>query len=97
MDDENFREVTLFKLYKGDMALLSAACVLEYVTFDVKFVVESDSVLLIIESGTIKEIIPVSFLSFILKSAVFQPSYGIRQSFGKRARIIIKRTPRFFI
>ena len=56
MDDENFREVTLFKLYKGDMALLSAACVLEYVTFDVKFVVESDSVLLIIESGTIKEI-----------------------------------------
>lgn len=56
MDDENFREVTLFKLYKGDMALLSAACVLEYVTFDVKFVVESDSRLLIIESCTIKEI-----------------------------------------
>ncbi len=56
MDDENFREVTLFKLYKGDMALLSAACVLEYVTFDVKFVVENDSRLLIIESCTIKEI-----------------------------------------
>ncbi len=56
MDDENFREITLFKLYKGDMALLSAACVLEYVTFDMKFVVESDSVLLIIESETIKEI-----------------------------------------
>lgn len=56
MDDENFREVTLFKLYKGDMALLSAACVLEHVAFDVKFVVEYDSHLLIIESCTIKEI-----------------------------------------
>lgn len=56
MDDENFREVTLFKLYKGDMALLSAACVLEYVTFDAKFVVETDSVLLIIQSCTVKKI-----------------------------------------
>ena len=56
MDDENFREVTLFKLCKGDMALLSAACVLEYITFDVKFVVKNDSLLLIIESCTIKEI-----------------------------------------
>ena len=56
MDDENFREITLFKLYNGDMALLSAACVLEYVTFDVKFVVERDSALLIIESRAVKKI-----------------------------------------
>lgn len=56
MDDENFREVTLFRLYKGEMALLSAACVLEYVTFDAKFVVETDSVLLVIQSCTVKKI-----------------------------------------
>lgn len=56
MDDENFREVTLFKLYDGDMALLSAACVLEQVAFDVKFAVESDSVLLAIESNAVKNI-----------------------------------------
>ena len=56
MEDENLREITLFKLRKGDVALLSAACVLEYVTFDVKFVVGSDSSLLIVESHTIKEI-----------------------------------------
>lgn len=56
MDDENFREVTLFRLYEGEMALLSAACVLEYVTFDAKFVVETDSVLLVIQSCTVKKI-----------------------------------------
>ena len=56
MDDENFREVTLFRLFQGDVALLSAACVLENITFDVKFVVETDSVLLVTPSAVIKKI-----------------------------------------
>ncbi len=56
MDDENFREITLFKLYPKDMGLLSAACILEYITFDAKFVVESDSVLLTVKSCAVKKI-----------------------------------------
>ena len=56
MDDENFREITLFRLFRGDTALLSAACVLEHITFDIKFVVETDSVLPVTPSTVIKKI-----------------------------------------
>lgn len=56
MDDENFREITLFRLFRGDAALLSAACVPEHITFDVKFVVETDSVLPVTPSTVIKKI-----------------------------------------
>ena len=56
IDDENFREITLFELRKNDMGLLSAACVLEHITFDAKFVVETDSVLLTVKSCAVKKI-----------------------------------------
>lgn len=55
MDDENFREITLFRLFRGDAALLSAACVPEHITF-VKVVVETDSVLPVTPSAVIKKI-----------------------------------------
>lgn len=56
LTDENFREITLFKLYPNEIALLSAACVIEFITFDAQFVVGKDSVLLLIGAQTIKKI-----------------------------------------
>lgn len=56
IDDENFREITLFKLRENEMGLLSAACVLEHITFDAKFVVERNSVLLTVKSCAVKKI-----------------------------------------
>ncbi len=56
IDDENFREITLFELRANEMGLLSAACILEHITFDAKFVVETDSVLLAVKSCAIKKI-----------------------------------------
>ena len=45
IDDENFREITLFELRTNEMGLLSAACVLE-----------RDSVLLTVKSCAVKKI-----------------------------------------
>ena len=45
IDDENFREITLFELRANEMGLLSAACVLE-----------RDSVLLTVKSCAVKKI-----------------------------------------
>lgn len=56
IDDENFREITLFELRANEVGLLSAACVLEHITFDAKFVVERDSVLLTVKSCAVKKI-----------------------------------------
>ncbi len=56
IDDENCREITLFVLRDNEMGLLSAACILEHITFDAKFVVETDSVLLVIKSCAVKKI-----------------------------------------
>lgn len=56
IEDENLREVTLYKLYPDEMGLLSAACVLEHITFDAKFEVEKDSVFLVLKSCAIKKL-----------------------------------------
>lgn len=42
MSDEG-KDITLYRLYKGDMCMLSASCVLSSITFDVLIDVEEDS------------------------------------------------------
>ncbi len=42
MSDEG-KDITLYRLYKGDMCMLSASCVLQAVTFDVFIDAEEDS------------------------------------------------------
>ena len=56
IDDENFREITLFELRENEMGLLSAACVLEHITFDAKFVAERDGVILALKPCAMKKI-----------------------------------------
>jgi CRP/FNR family transcriptional regulator, anaerobic regulatory protein len=56
IDDDNFREITLFTLYPKEIGLLSASCILEYISFDAKFIVEQESIFLVIKSNIIKKI-----------------------------------------
>lgn len=56
IDDDNFREITLFTLYPKEIGLLSATCTLDYISFDAKFIVEQESIFLTIKSGIVKKI-----------------------------------------
>ena len=40
---ENGKDITLYRLYSGDMCMLSASCVLQAITFDVMIDAEEDS------------------------------------------------------
>lgn len=48
---EDGKEVTLYRLYPGDICMLSASCVLEAITFDVFVDAEEESECCIINSG----------------------------------------------
>lgn len=48
---EDGKDITLYRLYEGDMCMLSASCVLQSITFDVFITAEEDSECIII-SGT---------------------------------------------
>lgn len=45
---EEGREITLFRLYKGDSCVLSASCVINVITFDATLSAQTDSRLLVI-------------------------------------------------
>lgn len=69
MSDENLREITLFRLYPNDMGLLSAACVLEHITFESNFVMDTDCVLFVVDARVFKKVIEENVF---VKCAVFE-------------------------
>lgn len=56
MLSEEGREITLYRLYPGDICMLSASCVLQAITFDVFVDAEENSECLLINPGTFAEI-----------------------------------------
>jgi CRP/FNR family transcriptional regulator len=52
MVSEEGREITLYRLFEGDVCILSASCVLNSITFDVHIDTESDSEVIQIPSKT---------------------------------------------
>lgn len=56
MLSEEGREITLFRLYAGDVCILSASCVISSITFDVHVDAEVDSEVLAINSYTFSEV-----------------------------------------
>lgn len=48
---EDGRDVTLYRLFKGDVCVLSASCVLDAITFDVFIDAEEDTEILLINSA----------------------------------------------
>ena len=53
---EEGREVTLFRLEKEEVCVLSASCVLQQITFETQLVTEQDCALLILGAGLLKEL-----------------------------------------
>lgn len=51
MMSEDGRDITLYRLFKGDVCILSASCVLEAITFDVFIDAEEDTDVLLINSS----------------------------------------------
>lgn len=50
MLSESGKEITLYRLYEGDLCILSASCVLSAITFDVQIDAEEDSEVLFISA-----------------------------------------------
>lgn len=51
MLSEDGRDITLYRLFAGDVCILSASCVLDAITFDVFISAEEDTDILLIDSG----------------------------------------------
>lgn len=56
MLSEEGRDITLYRLFQGDVCILSASCVLEAITFDVFIDAEEDTDVLIISSAVFHQI-----------------------------------------
>lgn len=56
MMSEDGKEITLYRLHKGDMCMLSASCVLQTITFDVFVDAEEDSECYVIRGSAFAEI-----------------------------------------
>lgn len=54
MLSENGREITLYRLYGGDVCVLAASCVLESITFDVAIDAQEDTQLLLIQTSVFR-------------------------------------------
>lgn len=53
---EEGREITLYRLYKGDICILSASCILKSITFEVQISTETECEILIINSAIFSEL-----------------------------------------
>lgn len=56
MLSEEGREITLYRLYKGDICILSASCILQSITFDVQINAETDCETIQISSAVFSEL-----------------------------------------
>ncbi len=71
LSDEG-KEITLYRLYPGDICMLSASCVIQSITFDVFVDAEEDSTCCVVSGGvfaTISERVPAVKI-FALETAV---------------------------
>ncbi len=71
MLSEDGKEITLYRLYSGDICMLSASCVLETITFDVQIDSEEDTHALIINAGAFSKVVSENIYAenFALKTA----------------------------
>ncbi|NLW44585.1 MAG: Crp/Fnr family transcriptional regulator [Syntrophomonadaceae bacterium] len=69
---EDGREITLYRLFSGDICILSASCVINRITFDVHIDAEMDSELVIINNEVFAKLAEENVYAenFVLKEAV---------------------------
>lgn len=95
---EDGREITLYRLYGGDLCILAASCVLKSITFDVFVDAEEDCSVHLLDGGVFKELAARNLVveNFALNSAVerFSEIMWVMQqilfmSFDKRLAIFL--------
>lgn len=95
---EDGREITLYRLFPGDLCMLSASCVLQAITFDVTVSAEQESTCCVINGGVFAEISDrnLSMKNYALEQAVarFSDVMWVMQqilfmSFDKRLAIFL--------
>ena len=71
MLSESGREITLYRLYDGDVCVLSASCILRQITFDVHIDAETDSEVLLVSAPAVAALIEsnISVENFVYKQA----------------------------
>ena len=98
LQPEQGREITLYRLFPGDICMLSASCVLEAITFDVTIDAEEDSTCYLIAGGTFADLAErnLTMKNFALEKAVsrFSDVMWVMQqilfmSFDKRLAIFL--------
>lgn len=97
MSDEG-REVTLFRVYSGEVCILSASCILNNITFDVYIDAQKDTEAIVIPSGALKRLMDNNIYAecFVYKQTVDKFSdvmWAMEQilfmSFDKRLAIFL--------
>lgn len=95
---EQGREITLYRLFPGDICMLSASCVLQNITFDVAVSAEEDSSCYLVNGKTFAEVSETNLTmkNFALETAVARFSdvmWAMQQilfmSFDKRLAIFL--------
>ncbi len=98
MLSEEGREVTLYRLYEGDVCILSASCILQSITFDVHIDAETDCELLVVGANAFAKLnesnLSVQNFSYKLASERFSDVMWTMQqilfmSFDKRLAVFI--------
>lgn len=98
LQPEQGREITLYRLFPGDICMLSASCVLEAITFDVTIDAEEESTCYLIAGGTFADLAErnLTMKNFALETAVarFSDVMWVMQqilfmSFDKRLAIFL--------
>lgn len=98
LQPEQGREITLYRLFPGDICMLSASCVLEAITFDVTIDAEEESTCYLIAGGTFADLAErnLTMKNFALEKAVsrFSDVMWVMQqilfmSFDKRLAIFL--------
>jgi len=98
MLSEEGREITLYRLYEGDVCILSVSCVLKSITFDVFIDAEEDSEILLINAGAFSQLakqnIYVECFAYQLATERFSDVMWVMQqilfmSFDKRLAVFL--------
>ena len=76
---EDGRDVTLYRLFSGDVAILSASCVLEAVTFPVNIDAEEDTEVLRIDAPTFRR---------LAENNIYVRCYGYETAAGRLSEML---------
>ena len=86
---EDGKEITLYRLYQGDICMLSASCVLQSITFDVFVDAETDSECFIISGNALAQLTSLNMAVNRFSDVMWVMQQILFMSFDKRLAIFL--------